>query len=289
MSDQGSARGPAENPQEFRRSLGRALRAARDTAGFSQEQLARRTGHARSTISMAERGAQDMSRVFWQRCDDALAPDPAFAALYERLTQIRSVTRSLDTRTVTGALAAYQALGWGAQIAGGRVMLICGAGIDALEVPRATGVLAIHWWLYTRGAPDEIRGLPGLPSPAAALAVVGAGDRCYFLTQPGAFPWAELDPANATPDSSATGPEVRWHTGGSRIPAPPGPDTGEHRVEWAHPPPARPRLADPVILLDLLSRVTVLAGHRNHVLTLPGGLRVVPAPRSPALRATDSG
>jgi hypothetical protein len=36
------------------------------------------------------------------------------------------------------------------------------------------------------------------------------------------------------------------------------------------------RLADPVVLLDLLARAAALTGDRNHVLTLPGGVCVVP-------------
>jgi len=283
VSDQAAAapRYPG-SAQEFRRDLGRALRTARDSAGYSQEQLARRTGHARSTISMAERGAQDMSRVFWQRCDAALAPEPALAALYEQLAHIRAATRSLQgTRTPEEAVAAYESLGWGAETERGRVTLVAGAGVDALEVPRATGVLAIHWWLYTKGAPDEIRGLPGLPSPASALTVIAAGDRFFFLTQPGAFPWEEAEPGPGSLDGGAGGAEVRWHAAGSRIPAPPSSSVSGHRAEWAHPPPARPRLADPVVLLDLLSRVSVMTQHRDRVLTLPGGLRVVPATSSP--------
>ena len=282
MSDPAAAPRHPGTAQEFRRDLGRALRTARDTAGYSQEQLARRTGHARSTISMAERGAQDMSRVFWQRCDAALAPEPALAALYEQLAHIRAATRSLlGTRTPEEAVAAYQSLGWGAEADRGRVALVAGAGVDALEVPRATGVLAIHWWLYTKGAPDEIRGLPGLPSPASALTVIAAGGRFFFLTQPGAFPWAEAEPGPGSLDGGAGGAEVRWHAGGSRIPAPPSAPASGHLAEWAHPPPARPRLADPVVLLDLLSRVAVMTHHRDRVLTLPGGLRVVPATSSP--------
>jgi hypothetical protein len=161
------------------------------------------------------------------------------------------------------------------------VALICGTGVDVLEVPRATGVLAIHWWLYTRGMPDEIRGLPGLPRPADALAVIASGNRFFFLAQPGVFPWAGPDSAHGSLDGAA-GTEVRWHTGGSRIPAPPSTDASGHLVEWAHPPPARIRLAGPVVLPDLLSRVMVMTGHKNQVLTLPGGLRVVPATRMPS-------
>jgi hypothetical protein len=37
------------------------------------------------------------------------------------------------------------------------------------------------------------------------------------------------------------------------------------------------RLADPIVLLDLLVKAVALAGHRRHLLTFPGGISVVPA------------
>jgi hypothetical protein len=49
-------------------------------------------------------------------------------------------------------------------------------------------------------------------------------------------------------------------------------------VAWACPPPARPRLADPVVLLDLLGRAAELADDRGGLLRLPGGICVVPSP-----------
>ena len=54
-------------------------------------------------------------------------------------------------------------------------------------MPRPAGVVAVHWWLHTGGAPDEIRGLPALPGPQDALAVIAAGDRYLFLVQAGAI------------------------------------------------------------------------------------------------------
>jgi hypothetical protein len=44
------------------------------------------------------------------------------------------------------------------------------------------------------------------------------------------------------------------------------------------------RLADPIILLDLLVKAVVLAGHRRHLLTFPGGISVVPAASTAGIR-----
>jgi len=179
-------------------------------------------------------------------------------------------------------VAAYRELGWLAEQAGGRVKLVCGTGVEALEVPRAAGVLAVRWWLHTGGVPDEIRGLPGLPSPRDALAVIAAGDRFLFLVQPGACPWAGPDPADMPPATDPPGAAVvRWHAGGSTIPAPPSVDGSGQKSAWAYPPPDRPRLADPVILLDLLAPAAATASHQRR-LRLPGGTCVVPATSPPA-------
>jgi hypothetical protein len=98
----------------------------------------------------------------------------------------------------------------------GRLWLVTGTVVDALEVPRLAGVVAMNWWLYTRGVPGQIRGLPALPDPAAALAVISAGSRWYLLTRSGACPWHRRDPGPA----GAAGPAVvRWHTDGGRVPA----------------------------------------------------------------------
>ena len=112
-------------------------------------------------------------------------------------------------------------LGWRVHDGDGQVDRVCGNGIEALEVPRPAGVVAVHWWLHTGGAPDEIRRLPALPGPQDALAVIAAGDRYLFLVQSGACPWAGPDLAVAPPAGGPPGVAVRWHADGSRIPAPP--------------------------------------------------------------------
>jgi len=291
----------SEGIRALRRELGRALKEARDAAGYSQAQLARKTGYARSTVSTVESGGQNVPRIFWERSDAALGAGASLIARYDRLAQGR-VTRFPHAAVGTGghedgeagrgltagvaaeAVAAYQQQGWQVDHTGGRIELVCGDGLEALEVPRPAGVVAVRWWLHTGGAPDEIRGLPTLPGPQDALAVVAAGDRFLFLVQPGACPWVGPDLAVATPGGGPPGGLVRWHAGGSRIPAPPSRDPRGHRVRWAHPPPGRVRLADPIVLLDLLVKAVALAGHRRHALTFPGGISVVPAATAATMR-----
>jgi DNA-binding XRE family transcriptional regulator len=281
-----------------RQDLGRALKLARAAAGYSQAQLARKTGYARSSVSTVEGGGQNAPRVFWERCDDVLGTGTALTAGYDRLADRRAAAHhgtaasgaagparrgeagpsaGLEAGIAAEAVAAYRHLGWQAQSAAGRVELVCGAGVEALEVPRAAGVVAVRWWLHTGGVPDQIRGLPGLPGPQDALAVVAAADRFLFLVQAGACPWtdAELPGPPAAGDAAAG---VRWHCGGSRIPVPPSRDADGKQVRWACPPPRRVRLADPVILLDLLAKAAALTGGQCRQLTLPGGIAVVPTP-----------
>jgi len=291
----------SEGIRALRRELGRALKEARGAAGYSQAQLARKTGYARSTVSTVESGTQNVPRIFWERSDAALGAGASLIARYDRLAQGRvtrfphaavgtgghedgEAGRGLDAGVAAEAVAAYRQHGWQVEHTGGRIELVCGDGVEALEVPRPAGVVAVHWWLHTGGAPDEIRGLPALPGPQDALAVVAAGDRLLFLVQPGACPWTGPDLAVATPGGSSPGVLVRWHAGGSRIPAPPSRDPRGQRVTWAHPPPGRVRLADPIVLLDLLVKAVALAGHRRHLLTFPGGISVVPAATAAAMR-----
>jgi transcriptional regulator with XRE-family HTH domain len=283
----------SEGVRALRRDLGRTLKQAREAAGYSQAQLALKTGYARSTVSTVESGSQNAPRIFWERSDAALGTGAALLARYDRLTQRRVAAfpraataahqgaaragRGLDARAPAEAAAAYRQLGWRVEHSGGHVELVCGQGVEALEVRRPAGIVAVHWWLHTGGAPDEVRGLPGLPGPQDALAVIAAGDRYLFLVQAGACPWSGPDLAVASPAGGPPGEVVRWHAGGSRIPAPPSRDGGGELAAWGYPPPARVRLANPIVLLDLLAKAVALAGHRRHVLTFPGGISVVPA------------
>ena len=278
----------------LRRELGGRLKAARLAAGFSQAQLARKTGYARSTVSTVESGGQNVARGFWQRCDEVLGTGATLAAAYDQLAHLpaEAAAPSGDSQapgtgeqgwemfTAAQAVSAYRELGWCAARRGSRVELVCGSGVEALEVSRAAGVLAVRWWLHTAGAPDAVRGLPSLPSPADALAVIDAGDRFLFLVQAGACPWAGPVPAAVHPPGATTGAVVRWHAAGSTILAPPSAGSHGQPVVWACPPPRRPRLADPVVLLDLLARAAALT--RDERLRLPGGIDVIPVSVPPA-------
>lgn len=155
----------------------------------------------------------------------------------------------------------------------GRLELVTGVAVDALEVPRAAGMLAIHWWLYTDGHPDELRGLPSLPSPAEAMAVIAAGDSFYFLTQSGTSPWTTQDPAVTRTADQAGQPVIRWHSSASRIPFPPG---NAHDVAWAHLPTRAMWLPAPAILLHLLASATAALQHGPQMLTLPGNVLAIP-------------
>jgi FtsP/CotA-like multicopper oxidase with cupredoxin domain len=147
--------------------------------------------------------------------------------------------------------------------------------LDRREKTILVGVILPHSEVFLDDPLDEIRGLPALPGPQDALAVVAAGDRFLFLVQAGACPWVGPDLAVAGPAGGPPGVVVRWHASGSRIPAPPSRDPRGQRVTWAHPAPGRVRLADPIVLLDLLVKAVALAGHRMTV-THTDGYPVVP-------------
>ena len=155
----------------------------------------------------------------------------------------------------------------------GRLWLVTGTAIDALEVPRVAGMVALAWWLYTRGVPDEIRGLPALPDPAAALAVIAVGPRCYFLARSGACPWTRPDPGSV--GTVGTG-AVRWHAGCGRVLAPPSPLADGERAEWVHIPAPDGMLASPMALLHVLAQAVAATRDVGSML-LAGGVRVVPA------------
>jgi DNA-binding XRE family transcriptional regulator len=171
----------SEGIRALRRELGRALKEARGAAGYSQAQLARKTGYARSTVSTVESGSQNAPRIFWERSDAALGAGASLIARYDRLAQGR-VARfphaavgagghedgeagwGLNAGVAAEAVAAYRQQGWPVEHTGGRIELVCGDGVEALEVPRPAGVVAVHWWLHTGGAPDEIRGCQRCPA-----------------------------------------------------------------------------------------------------------------------------
>jgi hypothetical protein len=238
-------------------------------------------------VSTVESGGQNVPRRFWQRCDEVLGTGAALTTAYDRLARLGTAAaappsdrgpgaadRDWESLTPAQVVAACRDLGWRAGRCGSRVELACGPGVEALEVSRAAGVLAVRWWLHTDGAPDALRGLPSLPAPRDALAAIDAGNRFLFLVQAGACPWPVPGPAAAHLPGGRSRTVVRWHAAGSTIPLPPSAGERERPVVWACPPPAQPRLADPVVLLGLLAPASAVA--RDRRLRLPGGIDVIP-------------
>jgi transcriptional regulator with XRE-family HTH domain len=277
----------------LRRDLGRRLAERRKAAGYVQREFGALVGYSRTAVANAETGHARIGRQLWERADRVLGTGELFACGFERI-RARASAAALAARTTAsasdmwpvgaaaepGGLAssapaearlACRERGWPAEEdPDGRLWLVTGIVIDALEVPRAAGVVAVAWWLYTRGVPDE---MPALPDPATALAAIAAGERCYFLARSGASPWTRQDAAEAGVTGGAA---VRWHAGGSRVLAPPSPVPGGDRAAWAHAPSAGGPLASPMALLHLLAQA-VTATRDICGLVLPGGVRAVPA------------
>jgi transcriptional regulator with XRE-family HTH domain len=280
----------------LRRDLGRQLAERRKAAGYVQREFAALVGYSRTAVANAETGHARIGRPLWERADRVLGTGELFARGFDRI-QAQAPAGSRLGATLASArdrvpaeraaasdglesLAAEQARlacrdrRWPAEEdAAGRLWLVTGTVIDALEVPLAAGLVAVAWWLYTRGVPDEIRGLPILPDPAAALAVIAAGPRCYFLARSGACPWRAR---NADGSSVAGTAEVRWHADGSRVLAPPSPLAGGERAVWAHVPSPGGQLASPMALLHVLAQAVDATRHGDS-LVLPGGVRAIPA------------
>ena len=279
----------------LRRDLGRQLAERRKAAGYVQREFGALVGYSRTAVANAETGHARIGRPLWERADRVLGTGELFARGFDRI-QVHASTAAqasatlpqtcdiqpaeptalggLRSQTAGEALVACQERGWPAEEdRGGRLWLVTGTAIDVLEVPRAAGMVAMAWWLYTRGVPDEIRRLPVLPDPAAALAVIAAGPRCYFLARSGASPWTRQDAdGSGAPDRAA----VRWHADGSRVLAPPSPLADGVRAVWAHVPSPGGQLASPMALLHVLAQAVAGTRHGDSLL-LPGGVRAVPA------------
>lgn len=278
----------SEAVRALRRQLGRQLATARKDAGYAQREFARRISYARSTLSTVESGVQRAGRVFWETCDEVLRTGGEFAQGYDRIRARLAVERQntagrasapeqasegLRATTVGEALLAYRAVGWPAVANGDVVELVTGTVLDALEVPTAAGMLAACWWRCSGGTADMIRGLPALPDPRQALAVIACGGRFFFLVAAGSCPWTGQDQSADMP-GAVNAPVVGWHSSGSRIPAPPTAARDGHHAAWAYLPCRGIELACPVMLLDLLAKAT--AAQRPQALTLPGGVLAVP-------------
>jgi hypothetical protein len=288
----------------MRRGLGRQLAGRRKAAGYLQRELGVLVGYSRTAVANAETGNATIGRQLWENADKVLGTGELFARGYDRIQAQRAAEsrpsarsapvgegrRDLGVAPLSAPLdwQGYRDRGWPVEEGpGGRMWLVTGTVVDVLEVGRAAGAVAMHWWLYTRGVPDQIRGLPALPDPAAALAVITTGRRCYFLTQSGACPWDHHDTASASAAAGAAaadpGPAVmRWHADGGRVPAPPSPvDTGG-RAAWAHAPSVPRELVSPMALLHVLAQAAA-ATSQGAGLSLPGGVRAVPAAMVPSV------
>jgi hypothetical protein len=287
----------------MRRELGRQLAARRKAAGYVQRELGVLTRYSRTAIANAETGGARVGRQFWEHADLVLGTGELFVRGYDRVraqlaaesraTAVRRLSHEeepgeqgrpaegLESSEVAEVRRACHARGWPVEEdADGKLWLVTGTMVDVLEVPHQAGMVAIGWWLYTRGVPDEIRGLPALPDPAQALAVVSAGPASYFLTRSGAFPWTHRDMDAIAPAPSARSAVVRWHADGSRILLPPSRLINGENAAWAHAPAEDGRLPSPMALLHVLAQVT-LATREGTGLTLPGGVRALPAATSP--------
>jgi transcriptional regulator with XRE-family HTH domain len=282
----------------MRRELGRQLADRRKAAGYLQRELGVLVGYSRTAIANAETGATSTGRQLWKRADQVLGTGELFARGYDRIqAQIAAESRASARRQASAAVhreaqhtsdgleslmlnrarQAYLERDWPVEEgAGGRLWLVTGTVIDVLEVPRQAGMVAMGWWLYTRGVPDEIRGLPALPDPVGALAVISTGSVCYFLTRSGNCPWTGRDIGPAGAASSASPVVVRWHADEGHVPAPPSPLDGGERAAWAHVPSVGGQLVSPMALLHLLAYATA-ATREGAGLLLPDGVRAVPA------------
>lgn len=273
--------------REQRRALGRRLAAARKQAGYSQREFASRISYARSTVSTVESGVQRAGPSFWQACDRVLRTGGTFTQGFDQLRARQSATRPspadrphnagpdlarLRAAALADAHAAYQALGWPVTVLGDTAELATGVALDALEVPKAAGRLAMCWWRHADGLADAIPRVPVLPGHGHALAVIACASSFFFLAAPGCCPWDD-DHADDMQQAEHE-PVIRWHSSGSSVPAPPSADRDGQRASWAYLPDVDVELACPVILLDLLARA-VAAAREPGALVLPGNIRAV--------------
>ncbi|MGH3258668.1 MAG: helix-turn-helix domain-containing protein [Streptosporangiaceae bacterium] len=275
----------------LRRTLGGRLATARKQAHYTQREFARRISFSRSTLSTVESGVQRAGRGFWAACDGALGTGEEFQLGYDRIqAQLASDRQNaqslrpspsqqavgLRAATLAEALRAYRALGWPV-VTDAAAELETGTVLDALMVPRTAGLLAASWWQSTGGAADEIRGLPALPDPRQALAVIVCGERSFFLAAAGSFPWdgQDLTELVTRPD----GPVIGWYSSGGRIPAPPSTRPDGQQAVWAFLPPGRIQLAASVMLIDLLAKAVTTTWRDPRTLRLADGVEVIPAGR----------
>lgn len=271
----------------MREDMGRALAGRRKAAGLTQAQFGARIGYTRSAVSHAETARHDdTGREFWEAADRILGIGSYFTSWHDRIRAPlerrgpSALTHGADLPVGAAmkggdsgaALADYRQRGWPVAETDGGLELTTGTVVDAMQVGRLAGLVAAQCWLETGGREDVARGLPALSAPGRSLAVIEAGGSWYFLVRTGASPWTCAD-ASRTCQAPQEG-AIRWHSAGSRIPAPPG--TGEQPAKWAYLPGRAVRLAPPLAVLELLGRAAAMT-RAPGTLTLPGGGIAFPA------------
>jgi transcriptional regulator with XRE-family HTH domain len=95
----------------LKRALGHQLASLREAAELGQQQVARKTGYSRSSVTHAEAGRQLLTRDFWTTADELLKADGALLASYERVQAVKQEheQRSREAE-LAEAYAAAQAL-----------------------------------------------------------------------------------------------------------------------------------------------------------------------------------
>ncbi len=281
----------------MRENMGRALVARRKAAGLTQAQFGARIGYTRSAVSHAETARHDdTGREFWEAADRTLGTDSYFTSWHDRIRAHLEpegrgpaawthgadlpVGAALKGSDLREALASYRQRGWPVTETSDGLELATGTVVDAMQVGRLTGMVAAQCWLETGGREDVARGLSALSAPGLSLAVIETGKSWYFLVRTGASPWAGQDRAEGRPAPEEGG--IRWHSTGSRIPAPPGAGqaapsgAGQAPAKWAYLPARAVRLAPPLAVLELLGRAAAMT-RTPGALTLPGGAVAFPA------------
>jgi transcriptional regulator with XRE-family HTH domain len=159
------------------RELGRCLAGLRESANYSQAELARKIGYSRTAVGDAEHGRRTISGSFWAATDSALNAKGELIDKYERISVRRK--RIVATRAATRAIeraAAREAR----TAARSTVAAVLSAATGAKPVP-AIAAIVIVWadGTTTTATPPSRRrkpvpaGSPAVPfrQPANALQV----------------------------------------------------------------------------------------------------------------------
>lgn len=284
--------GDAEAAAWMRAEMGRELASRRRDAGLSQERFAGLTGrYSQSAVAHAEKGRDDVGGGFWRAADRVLGTGGLFAGLHEEvrmcleparrtavdgggaLAEVRCGT-ALKSAAPDRALAEYRRRGWPVAAHGDALELVAGKAVDVLEVGRPAGMVAAGAWLESGGVDGAVRALPRLPAPEAALAVIEAGERWFFLVRTGfPVPWGTGGDRHTAGEAGEA--EVRWHSAGARVPLPPS-KAGAGVARWAYLPGTLLRPPPPLAVLNLLGWAVAVTRAPGRLL-LPGGAAVAAA------------